>query len=736
MSNESQNATPLTSPVRINAKIHSGASGLAGRKRNGAGAGLDSSPGSVDEIDDGDQHEERKRQPVKRACNECRQQKLRCDVIQEPFMDCSRCRRLKLECKIESNFKRVGKRSRNAEMEREIIELRRQIANANATNASFKSQVTPVKQDASAISTPLSGAMYQTPTPLSTDQYMGSHEAVASLLDLRSGFDGQNYMRSGSHQFKRIEDVMVATDRINELFNLFFTFYHPYLPFLDREVTPEEYYTTSPLLFWMIISVGARRYQTDAQLLNSLAGPVTRLVWSTIADIPQSFHAVKALCLLCTWPFPTSSTSTDPTFMLSGLMVHVAMQLGLHRPSHTQDFSKFRVELIESELRDKVRTWAICNVVAQRVATGYGQPPSTLYDWTLGASELIDVNFQLPREIKSRLQIEMFVDKVTKALYNNRRNPVGLAEDGERSSLMSFLTRDYEELEDQLKPENDVITDLYLRAANLHLQLCSFFDDPSSQGYRERLLRLHSATCNFLESALNLETNVGPVLAYTPYYIYQMMLAAGFTLMKLCKSFFSAHIDLEYTKRLFNRTIWSIRAISVSNNDLPQRLTEVMTQMWKQGGAPTPRPASASSEIDDQLQLKVRCRMSMSLVYDSVWRWREDALAKGRNIEASLKNPTDPDSNGDTTGSALGPRASSTTPGVTGDPSLAPAPPLPHGLSLSSSSTGVNNLPSSAVSGFVEPNYEVFDPLNWLLDGLVDFPYTMPMQGMESQGMV
>ncbi|KAI7971433.1 hypothetical protein EIK77_003489 [Talaromyces pinophilus] len=143
--------------------------------------------------------------------------------------------------------------------------------------------------------------------------------------------------------------------------------------------------------------------------------------------------------------------------------------------------------------------------------------------------------------------------------------------------------------------------------------------------------------------------------------------------------------------------------------------------MWKQGGAPTPRPASASSEIDDQLQLKVRCRMSMSLVFDSVW-----------HCIASLKNPTDPDSNGDTAGSSLAPRTSSTTPGVTGDPSLAPAPALPHGLSLSSSSTGVNNLPS----GFMEPNYEVFDPLNWLLDGLVDFPYTMPMQGMESQGMV
>lgn len=53
-------------------------------------------------------------------------------------------------------------------------------------------------------------------------------------------------------------------------------------------------------------------------------------------------------------------------------MIQVAMQLGLHRPSHSQDFSKFRVELIEEELRDKVQTWAICNIVAQR------------YDYTCG----------------------------------------------------------------------------------------------------------------------------------------------------------------------------------------------------------------------------------------------------------------------------------------------------------------------------------------------------------------
>ena len=36
---------------------------------------------------------------------------------------------------------------------------------------------------------------------------------------------------------------------------------------------------------------------------------------------------------------------------------------------------------------------------------------------------------------------------------------------------------------------------------------------------------------------------------------------------------------------------------------------------------------------------------------------------------------------------------------------------------------------ASGPGGFVEPNYEVFDPLNWLLDGLVE----MPSLGMELQ---
>ena len=136
--------------------------------------------------------------------------------MQDPFTLCSRCRRLNLECKIESNFKRIGKRSKNAEMEREIIQLRRQIAS--------QQQSSPIAQHTPAISvttvTAESPSMYQTPS--AHEQYRGSQEAVASLLDLRSGNDGAAYLRNTNGQAAmtwRIEEVSLTQDRVRELFN-------------------------------------------------------------------------------------------------------------------------------------------------------------------------------------------------------------------------------------------------------------------------------------------------------------------------------------------------------------------------------------------------------------------------------------------------------------------------------------------------------------------------------------
>lgn len=189
---------------------------------------------------------------------------------------------------------------------------------------------------------------------------------------------------------------------------------------------------------------------------------------------------------------------------------------------------------------------------------------------------------------------------------------------------------------------------VYLHAANLHLRLSAFFDPPSSKHYWEDLLALWTATTTFLEHALHIELPApvggGRALMYVSNYILQMIIAAGFTLLKLLNSFFASHIDLEYGKTLFNRTIWAIREISVTTNDLPSRLAEVLAQLWRGGGAGHARTtaveANGNGPADSSLQLKVRCRMSVSHVFDAVWRWREDYQAKGRgNLECKRLLP-------------------------------------------------------------------------------------------------
>lgn len=59
-------------------------------------------------------------------------------------------------------------------------------------------------------------------------------------------------------------------------------------------------------------------------------------------------------------------------------------------------------------------------------------------------------SLRLPDEIEARLRIEKFCDKVTKRLYGNDSDPVGLAGEEQRAIMTSFLARDFKELERQL----------------------------------------------------------------------------------------------------------------------------------------------------------------------------------------------------------------------------------------------------------------------------------------------
>jgi hypothetical protein len=108
---------------------------------------------------------------------------------------------------------------------------------------------------------------------------------------------------------------------------------------------------------------------------------------------------------------------------------------------------------------------------------------------------------------------------------------------------------------------------------------------------------------------------------------------------------------------------------------------------------------------------------------------------------AAVKNPTNPDSSAEiVVGQPIsdvlidqnGSHGSSLTPGG--------APHMLNGVSLLGNGVGYGvggvgsggSVTPGPSNSFAESNYEVFDPLNWMLDGFVDWPYSYVAGGPQN----
>ena len=181
------------------------------------------------------------------------------------------------------------------------------------------------------------------------------------------------------------------------------------------------------------------------------------------------------------------------------------------------------------------------------------------------------------------------------------------------------------------------------------------------------------------------------------------MLAGAVTLLKLLNSFYASHVDIPSGRTLFSKTVSSLRRLSVRSNDLPQRLAEVLAQLWQTSGASEQKLFNGDAGLakpspDESLQLRVRCRSSLSVLYDAIWRWRQQVGQEGRiNLDRAVEHPTAIASASDTARNT-------------------PQPPL----GVPSSGLGLDG-------GELDVSWDqfggnaVFDPLSWALDGNLQF---------------
>jgi transcriptional regulatory protein LEU3 len=163
------------------------------------------------------------------------------------------------------------------------------------------------------------------------------------------------------------------------------------------------------------------------------------------------------------------------------------------------------------------------------------------------------------------------------------------------------------------------ISRFYLSAARLHLHAFYLFDEPSVNGYADRIVTLYQTARSLIEQGLEMDEQEQGFFHYCPFFSYQVFVSASFILLKiLVNGYFESLLDIEAGKKLLNATISALRKMSVANNDLPGRLSDVVAYFYT-----LPKPRVISGETIDGLQLKVRNRLTMSIVYDFLWEWRK-----------------------------------------------------------------------------------------------------------------
>lgn len=138
------------------------------------------------------------------------------------------------------------------------------------------------------------------------------------------------------------------------------------MPMLDPDMSPNSYYQRSPFLFWAIIGVGCRRYRKDPTLLGALAPKIINLALMSIKTKSATLSHIQALLLVLSWPFPPSSLCMDVTFPLSGSLIHMAMQAGLHIPVTRQNFAKVGIKVTDDDVKKRAELWAYCVITYQR----------------------------------------------------------------------------------------------------------------------------------------------------------------------------------------------------------------------------------------------------------------------------------------------------------------------------------------------------------------------------------
>lgn len=121
------------------------------------------------------------------------------------------------------------------------------------------------------------------------------------------------------------------------------------------------------------MSVASRTYIPNPTLFSTLAEAILEMILLSMGTNAAPVYKIQTFLLYLTWPSP----GLEVFFPLSGWLLHIAMQNGLHIPMASHEFgrnlrasrlepSQANVTVLMMDMQRRSELWAYCIVVYQR----------------------------------------------------------------------------------------------------------------------------------------------------------------------------------------------------------------------------------------------------------------------------------------------------------------------------------------------------------------------------------
>lgn len=218
----------------------------------------------------------------------------------------------------------------------------------------------------------------------------------------------------------------------------------------------------------------------------------------------------------------------------------------------------------------------------------------------------------------------------------NVSDPLGLPPPNQHSLMMKVLEHDLDTLEGEiwgslscriyhlffvcfpiLTADMIDINRIYFCSARLQLGIYHWLG-PSSSERTLGMIRSYAAVSALVTEILSADASYG-VLAYGPILYLRMMWTAAYLIFRVLNSSLSQHVDCETGASLFHSLVAAIRRCSVEENDLAIRGANVLADVWYR----------RNEFIEDRAKepvLVTRSRLGANLMFDCLWRWKEQCL--------------------------------------------------------------------------------------------------------------